>query len=105
MPARIIDGRPLAGDLNAETARRIRAEGLRPGLAVVLVGDDPASALYVRNKDRAARAAGIAAETIALPAATTEAELLGLVKRLNADPEVDGILVQLPLPAHKIGRA
>lgn len=105
MPARIIDGRALARDLNAETARRIRAEGLRPGLAVVLVGDDPASALYVRNKDRAARAAGIAAETIALPAATTEVELLGLVKRLNADPEVDGILVQLPLPAHIRPRA
>ena len=105
MPARIIDGRALSRDLNAETARRIRAQGIRPALAVVLVGDDPASALYVRNKDRAARAAGIAASTIARPAATTEAELLALVRRLNADPEVDGILVQLPLPAHIRPRA
>ncbi len=70
----------------------------RPGLAVVLVGDDPASAVYVRSKDRAAAAAGIAAQTIRLPAATAEAELLAVVARLNADPEVDGILVQMPLP-------
>ena len=63
----------------------------------MLVGDDPASAVYVRNKDRAAAAAGIAAETIRLPG-TSEAELLAAVARLNADPAVDGILVQLPLP-------
>ena len=65
---------------------------------MVLVGDDPASAVYVRSKDRAAAGAGIAAQTIRLPAATAEAELLALVARLNADPAVDGILVQMPLP-------
>ncbi|HTU54630.1 MAG TPA: bifunctional 5,10-methylenetetrahydrofolate dehydrogenase/5,10-methenyltetrahydrofolate cyclohydrolase [Acetobacteraceae bacterium] len=98
MTARIIDGRALAASLNAETARRIAAAGLRPRLAVVLVGDDPASALYVRNKDRAARAVGIAAETIRLPPDTTEPVLLARIAALNADPETDGILVQLPLP-------
>ncbi len=79
--------------------------GFTPGLAVVLVGDDPASAVYVRNKDRAAREAGIAARTIRLPAATAEAELLGVVAALNADAAIDGILVQMPLPAHISGRA
>ncbi len=98
MPARIIDGRALAAALNAETARRIAASGLHPGLAVVLVGDDPASAVYVRGKDRAARAAGIAAETIFLPADTSEPALLARIAALNAAPEIDGILVQLPLP-------
>jgi methylenetetrahydrofolate dehydrogenase (NADP+) / methenyltetrahydrofolate cyclohydrolase len=98
VPARIIDGRALAASLNAETARRIAAAGLRPGLAVLLAGDDPASALYVRAKDRAARAAGIAAETILLPADTSEASLLARIAALNADPAIDGILVQLPLP-------
>jgi methylenetetrahydrofolate dehydrogenase (NADP+) / methenyltetrahydrofolate cyclohydrolase len=70
----------------------------RPGLAVVLVGDNPASAIYVRSKNRAATAAGLATQTMRLPVTTSEAELLALVARLNADPEVDGILVQLPLP-------
>jgi methylenetetrahydrofolate dehydrogenase (NADP+)/methenyltetrahydrofolate cyclohydrolase len=98
VPARIIDGRALAASLNAETARRIAAAGLRPRLAVVLVGDDPASALYVRNKDRAARSVGIEAETMRLPGDTAEAALLARIGKLNADPEIDGILVQLPLP-------
>jgi len=96
--ARIIDGRALAAALNAETARRIAASGFRPGLAVILVGDDPASTVYVRGKDRAARAAGIAAESILLPADTSEAALLARIAALNADPMIDGILVQLPLP-------
>jgi methylenetetrahydrofolate dehydrogenase (NADP+)/methenyltetrahydrofolate cyclohydrolase len=74
-------------------------------LAVVLVGDDPASAVYVRNKDRAATAAGIAARTLRLPAGTAEADLLAIVDGLNADPEVDGILVQMPLPAQIRARA
>jgi methylenetetrahydrofolate dehydrogenase (NADP+)/methenyltetrahydrofolate cyclohydrolase len=98
MSARIIDGKAVAAALRAEVAGRVAALPFRPGLAVVLVGDDPASAVYVRNKDRAAREAGIAAETIRLPAATTEAALLAEVARLNADPAVDGILLQLPLP-------
>ncbi|HET9019378.1 MAG TPA: bifunctional methylenetetrahydrofolate dehydrogenase/methenyltetrahydrofolate cyclohydrolase FolD [Acetobacteraceae bacterium] len=98
MTARIIDGKAVAAALRAAVAARTAALSYRPGLAVVLVGDDPASAVYVRNKDRAATAAGIAAQTVRLPAATPEAELLAVIGRLNADPAVDGILVQLPLP-------
>ncbi len=100
MSARIIDGKAVAAALRAEVAARVAGLSFQPGLTVVLVGDDPASAVYVRSKDRAAREAGIAAHTIRLPAATTEAELLAEVRRLNNDPTVDGILVQLPLPAH-----
>ncbi len=100
MTARIIDGRAVAAALRADIARRVAALEFRPGLAVVLVGEDPASAVYVRSKDRAAAAAGITAQTIRLPAATTEAALLCAIDRLNADPGTDGILVQLPLPAH-----
>ena len=99
MTATRIDGRAVAQTLRAELAARIATLSFRPSLAVVLVGDDPASAVYVRNKDRAAVSAGIVAQTIRLPAATSQAELLSVVARLNADPEVDGILVQLPLPA------
>jgi methylenetetrahydrofolate dehydrogenase (NADP+) / methenyltetrahydrofolate cyclohydrolase len=98
VPARIIDGRAIAAALNVKTAHRIGACGFRPGLAVVLVGDDPASAIYVRNKDRAARAVGIASETIRLPADTAEPTLLACIAALNADTTIDGILVQLPLP-------
>jgi methylenetetrahydrofolate dehydrogenase (NADP+)/methenyltetrahydrofolate cyclohydrolase len=100
MTARIIDGKAIAAALRAEVAARVASLPYQPGLAVVLVGDDAASAVYVRSKDRAAAAAGIVAQTIRLPAATSEAELLDLISRLNAEPEVDGILVQLPLPAH-----
>jgi methylenetetrahydrofolate dehydrogenase (NADP+)/methenyltetrahydrofolate cyclohydrolase len=99
MTASLIDGRVVAQELRERLAERIAALGFAPGLAVVLVGDDPASAVYVRNKDRAAASAGIAAQTIRLPASTSQAELLAVVERLNADPGVDGILVQLPLPA------
>jgi methylenetetrahydrofolate dehydrogenase (NADP+)/methenyltetrahydrofolate cyclohydrolase len=98
MTARIIDGKAIAAALRAEVAATVAALPFRPGLAVVLVGDDPASAVYVRNKDRAAAAVGIDARTIRLPAVTPEAELLRVVAELNADPRVDGILVQLPLP-------
>ena len=98
--ARLIDGKAVAASVRAEVAVRVAGLGFQPGLAVVLVGDDPASAVYVRNKDRAAAAAGIAAHTIRLPAETTEAALLAEVARLNADPAIDGILVQLPLPRH-----
>ena len=100
MSARIIDGKALAASLRARLAERVAALPFRPGLAVVLVGDDPASAIYVRAKDRAANAAGIATQTIRLPVDTSEAALLTVIARLNADPAIDGILVQLPLPAH-----
>jgi methylenetetrahydrofolate dehydrogenase (NADP+)/methenyltetrahydrofolate cyclohydrolase len=97
--ARLIDGKAVAARLRADIAARVGACGFKPGLAVVLVGDDPASAVYVRTKDRAARDAGIEARTIRLPATTTQADLLNLIRDLNADTTVDGILVQLPLPA------
>ncbi|MBX9595303.1 MAG: bifunctional methylenetetrahydrofolate dehydrogenase/methenyltetrahydrofolate cyclohydrolase [Roseomonas sp.] len=79
-------------------AARVAGLGYRPGLRVVRVGDDPASGVYVRNKDKAAKEVGFDSATIALRAETTEAELLAVVAQLNADPAVDGILVQLPLP-------
>lgn len=96
--ARIIDGKAVAATLRAEIARRVAALPYRPGLRVVRVGEDPASVVYVRTKDRAALAAGFDSATIVLPAEASEAELLATIARLNADPEVDGILVQLPLP-------
>ena len=99
MTARILDGKQLAAILRAEVAARVAGLGYRPGLAVVLVGENPASAVYVRNKDRAAREAGLDARTIRLPANTTQTALLAVVAGLNSDPAVDGILVQLPLPA------
>jgi methylenetetrahydrofolate dehydrogenase (NADP+)/methenyltetrahydrofolate cyclohydrolase len=105
MPARIIDGRAIAASLRGRLAAEVATLPFRPGLAVVLVGDDPASAVYVRSKDRAAAAAGIAAQTIRLPAETDEATLLQTVRRLNDDPVVDGILVQLPLPPQIRARA
>ncbi len=98
MTARIIDGKAVAASLRAELATRVAGLGFRPGLTVILVGDDPASAVYVRSKDRAAKEAGIEATTIRLPADTAERALLAEIARLNADPAVDGILVQLPLP-------
>ena len=100
MSARIIDGKAIAAASRAHVAQRIAGLGFRPGLTVVLVGDDPASSVYVRSKDRAAQEAGIIVRTIALPGDTLEAVLLAEIGRLNADPEVDGILVQLPLPPH-----
>jgi len=96
--ARIIDGKAVAASLRARVAVRVAALPFRPGLAVVLVGENQASEVYVRNKDRAANAAGITAHTIRLPAATSEEALLTQIARLNADPAIDGILVQLPLP-------
>lgn len=104
MTARIIDGKAFALALRARVAAHAAAfagaTGQRAGLAVVLVGDDPASAIYVRNKGRAMRAAGMAGRELVLPADTPQDVLLALVAQLNADPAVDGILVQLPLPAH-----
>jgi methylenetetrahydrofolate dehydrogenase (NADP+)/methenyltetrahydrofolate cyclohydrolase len=98
MSARIIDGRAVAAELRARVASRVAGLSYRPGLAVVLVGSDPASSVYVRSKNRAATEAGLATESIRLPADTSQAELLAVVARLNADAAVDGILVQLPLP-------
>jgi methylenetetrahydrofolate dehydrogenase (NADP+)/methenyltetrahydrofolate cyclohydrolase len=98
----LIDGKAVAARLRAEVTgatAELRAQGVVPGLAVVLVGDDPASAIYVRNKTRAAREVGVDGRDHKLPASTTQAELAAVVDALNRDPAVDGILVQLPLPA------
>jgi methylenetetrahydrofolate dehydrogenase (NADP+)/methenyltetrahydrofolate cyclohydrolase len=100
LSARLLDGKALAERIREGLATRIARLPFRPGLVVLRVGDDPASGVYVRNKDRAAAAAGFRSETRHLPASTTEAELLAAIRALNADPEVDGILVQLPLPPH-----
>jgi methylenetetrahydrofolate dehydrogenase (NADP+)/methenyltetrahydrofolate cyclohydrolase len=100
MTARILDGKALGARLRAGLAARIATLPFNPGLRVVRVGEDPASGVYVRNKDRAAAEAGFDSATIHLPESTTEADLLAEITRLNADPAVDGILVQLPLPAH-----
>jgi methylenetetrahydrofolate dehydrogenase (NADP+)/methenyltetrahydrofolate cyclohydrolase len=100
METRIIDGAALARALRAALAERLRASGARPGLAVVLVGDDPASQVYVRNKTRACDEAGIASFERRLPESTSQAELLRVIDILNRDDSVHGILVQLPLPKH-----
>ncbi|HEX8383478.1 MAG TPA: bifunctional methylenetetrahydrofolate dehydrogenase/methenyltetrahydrofolate cyclohydrolase FolD [Sphingomonas sp.] len=104
MTAAPIDGRARAARLRAAVAREVAAFSARagrpPGLAVVLVGEDPASSVYVRSKGKATAEAGMCGAEHRLPADTPEAELLALVDRLNADPVIDGILVQLPLPAH-----
>jgi methylenetetrahydrofolate dehydrogenase (NADP+)/methenyltetrahydrofolate cyclohydrolase len=97
---RIIDGRAAAAALRQRVSERTATLGFQPGLAVVLVGDNPASAVYVRNKDRAATEAGLAVQTIRLPVDAPQSAVCAIVAQLNADPAVDGILVQLPLPAH-----
>ena len=99
--ATLIDGKATSQALRDEIQNEVtglKTRGISPGLAVVLVGEDPASQVYVRNKDRAAQNVGIRAETHRLPATTTQSELLALVDALNADKAVHGILVQLPLP-------
>jgi len=104
MSAQIIDGKRIAEEFRREvrvgTDALERSLGRRPGLAVVMVGDNAASAVYVRNKRRACAETGIVSAAHDLPASTSEAELLALIDRLNADPAIDGILVQLPLPSH-----
>jgi methylenetetrahydrofolate dehydrogenase (NADP+)/methenyltetrahydrofolate cyclohydrolase len=104
MTAQIIDGHGLSERLKAEVAAEVAAlgrdHGLTPGLAVVLVGDDPASQIYVRSKGEESRKAGLHSVTHRLPADTTQEVLLGLVRALNQDPAIHGILVQLPLPRH-----
>jgi methylenetetrahydrofolate dehydrogenase (NADP+) / methenyltetrahydrofolate cyclohydrolase len=102
MPAQKIDGQAIAAAMRAEiaaaVARHVAAGGHKPGLAAVLVGDNPASEVYVRNKRKACEDAGMASWLHRLPAAATQQQLLDLVNRLNVDPTVSGILVQLPLP-------
>ena len=103
MAAQIISGTDIARDIRTELGERVAAmaeHGVVPGLAVVLVGADPASQLYVGMKNKAAKEAGIHSRQIDLPADTPQAELEGILDGLNADPEVHGILVQLPLPKH-----
>src|SRR3712207_2070336 len=103
MSAKILDGTAIAKTIRAEVATevaRLSRTGRKPGLAAVLVGEDPASAVYVRSKGKACEEAGMHSVTLRLPDSTTEAELLETVDRLNADNEIHGILVQLPLPRH-----
>ena len=99
----VIDGRAIADQIHAQTSHRLAAlkqRGVQPGLAFVRVGEDPASQVYVGMKERMSARLGIASLTRLLPEATSEADLLELIARLNADPEVHGILVQAPLPRH-----
>jgi methylenetetrahydrofolate dehydrogenase (NADP+)/methenyltetrahydrofolate cyclohydrolase len=101
LPAELIDGRAIANKVRADVAQRAKklaARGIKPGLAVVLVGDDPASAVYTTAKARAAEEAGMYSLNLRLPADTSEADLLSRVDTLNADPKIHGILVQMPLP-------
>ena len=104
MSAKIIDGKAFAADVRARVAEQVAAmkadHGITPGLAVVLVGEDPASQVYVRSKGKQTVEAGMNSFEHKLPAETPEADLLALVAQLNADPKVNGILVQLPLPEH-----
>jgi methylenetetrahydrofolate dehydrogenase (NADP+)/methenyltetrahydrofolate cyclohydrolase len=103
MTARVLDGAPIADTIRAEVAeqvKRYRERGQQPGLAVVIVGENPASQVYVKAKGKACEEAGMHSETVRLPQAASEADLLAVVDRLNADPRIHGFLVQLPLPAH-----
>ena len=96
----IIDGKQIAKDLRQSIKSQVDNLNRAPGLAVILVGDDPASAVYVRNKDNACKEVGFYSEKIDKPADITQEELLSEIKRLNTDDRIDGILVQLPLPNH-----
>src|SRR5438874_7603714 len=102
MPAHIIDGKTLAQAVRDQIAKDAAAllarTGIKPGLAAILVGDDPASHLYVKNKQKACEAVGIYVADHKLPASTSQGELLALIDKVNRDPRIHGILVQLPLP-------
>ncbi|HEU5051071.1 MAG TPA: bifunctional methylenetetrahydrofolate dehydrogenase/methenyltetrahydrofolate cyclohydrolase FolD [Gemmatimonadales bacterium] len=103
MSARILDGARIGREIRAEVAAavaRMAGAGRKPGLAVVIVGEDPASRVYVRSKGRACLEAGMHSETVEYPASVTQEELLSRIDRLNADPAIHGMLVQLPLPKH-----
>src|SRR6056297_693050 len=102
MAAEIIDGKSIAAEIREEVrldTESLSVRGVVPGLATVLVGENPASATYVRSKQRACEKAGIHSRDIRLPEETSESELLSIVTELNTDPDIDGILVQLPLPS------
>ncbi len=103
MTAKIIDGKQVAAEMRAElkdSVARLKAQGITPGLAVILVGDDPASRSYVTAKEKACADIGMHSDDNRLPSETTQAELLELIDKFNNDPAIHGILVQLPLPAH-----
>ena len=103
MTARTLDGRAVAAQIRSEVSERVRAlseRGVIPGLAAVLVGDDQASRIYVGAKHKACADVGIRSEQVDLPSYVTEGELMATLRRLNRDPEIHGIIVQLPLPAH-----
>ena len=103
MTARILDGKTTSAQIRSEVAERVQAlsdKGIIPGLAAVLVGDDQASRIYVGQKHKASADVGIRSEQVDLPAYVTEHELLATIRRLNRDPEIHGIIVQLPLPGH-----
>lgn len=103
MPAKILDGKALAASIRVDLKQRVDAlvrRGVQPGLAVILAGDDPASKVYVRNKTRACEEVGVRSQQIDYPASVTQEELIGRIRKLNADPALHGILVQLPLPPH-----
>lgn len=100
MTAQIIDGKAIAAALRAEIAAQVAGRSKKPGLAVILVGDDPASHVYVGGKIKACAEAGIASYEQRLPESATEKEIRHVIKNLNANPDVHGILLQLPLPAH-----
>ena len=101
--AKLIDGKVISAAVKAEVAEevsKLKEQGITPGLAVIIVGEDPASKVYVANKEKACEAIGMASYKYALPENTSEAELLELIKKLNNDDKVNGILCQLPLPRH-----
>lgn len=103
MTAQLIDGNALSRQLRTEVSERVsalKAKGLTPGLAVILVGENPASQVYVRNKGEQTLAAGMHSETVRLPAEVSQDDLLAVVARLNADPKIHGVLVQFPVPDH-----
>ena len=108
MSARILDGKVLSAEIKEDVIRRVSAlkeKGVTPGLAVILVGDDPASEIYVRNKGKGCEETGMLSRTIRMNAGTTQEELEAEISRLNDDPSIHGILVQLPLPRHLNERA
>jgi methylenetetrahydrofolate dehydrogenase (NADP+) / methenyltetrahydrofolate cyclohydrolase len=104
MPAKILDGKQLAATMRADIAKQVAelkaTKGITPGLGVILIGVDPASTSYVTAKEKACEEAGMYSEDVRVPATTTQAEALALVQKMNADPRIHGILVQLPLPKH-----
>jgi methylenetetrahydrofolate dehydrogenase (NADP+)/methenyltetrahydrofolate cyclohydrolase len=103
MSAKIIDGKAIAAQVRADVAERVKAllaQGIQPGLAAVLVGDDPASHIYVGSKQKACAEVGMYSERVELPADVSQAEVLAEIERLNADPKISGMIVQLPVPEH-----